>query len=81
MKANVTNSSIPYTHLRRGLTISSRRIPWTFLSHSGKGMKSMESSTEVQEKRLWEEWDGFEFEGLEATAGTKNVVAGDSQWL
>lgn len=44
-------------------------------------MKSMESSTEVQEKRLWEEWDGFELEGLEATAGTKNVVAGDSQWL
>lgn len=34
-------------------------------------MKSMESSTEVQEKRLWEEWDGFEFEGLETTAGTK----------
>lgn len=62
-----TTSSIPYTHLRRGLTISSRRIPWTFLSHSGKGMKSMESSTEVQEKRLWEEWDGFE--GLESTAG------------
>lgn len=81
MKANGTTSSIPYTHLRRGLTISSLRIPWTFLSQSGKGMKSMESSTEVQEKRLWEEWDGFEFKGLGSNSWNQNVVAGDNQWL